>query len=277
MIFRWSFKTNDDKIHSLDFDLYDNELVRSWINIFTFSEDNHTNFFGIYSSEERKIDIDLLKKDYLLIENYLEDEDKNIDFTNCNNSLLNRLHRIFHYYSDQYHQGSNIFDELDNAQTILERLNITIHRLEAPASNDCVMGVFVPRTKKAVDVAEEWYSKYFRDPPNNGDLLLGYATVGKELKELYFSDDHKNLNSISPQRKIREEFRIFIREKDVQDTTEEKSIAWAESHGYTNLKDSEKYSQRPKLGKLRTQISYQKLKDLFANYKSFYSWSFLED
>jgi hypothetical protein len=277
MIFRWAFKTNDDKIHSIDFELYDNELVHAWKKIFSFSDDNHTHFYGIYSEEDKNNDIDLLKKNYLLIEPYLEDKDKNIDFTNIDNHLLNKLHRIFHYYSDRYHQGSNIFDKLVNPQKILEILNVTIHRVETPANNDCVMGVFVARTKQSVDIPEDWYNKYFRDTPNHGDLLLGYATVGKELKELYFSNDHENLNSISPQRKIREEFRIFIREKDYQDSTEENSIQWAKTHGYINLKDSEKYSQRPRLGKLRTQISFKELRDLFANYKEFYSWTFLEE
>tara|TARA_X000000368_G_scaffold391743_1_gene356000 strand:- start:1681 stop:2523 length:843 start_codon:yes stop_codon:yes gene_type:complete len=277
MIFRWTFETTDNKIESVDYLLYENELVEAWKGIFEFSGNNNTDFYGLGSQSAE----DTIKRNYPLLEPYLKDEDKNIDVLVLDTQTLNRLHRIFHYYGEENcPPDEERFPDKGYYGELLKELNIAIHKLEVTGDNS-FMGVFSPKRNPqrvfgpdSVEIPESWYRKYFNDRPVSGELLLGYATIGKDLLNSYIQDDLDNLNNLAYQKYIRQEIRIWFSEHQEKPGRLKQAWNWALSNGY-QLTDAEKYCRRPKLGKIVTDLSHKEARLLFSKYKRYVSWEFL--
>jgi len=278
MIFRWTFETTDDKVEHIDYLLYENELVEAWKSIFEFSGNNNTDFYGLGTQGAD----DMIRRSYPLLEPYLKDEDKGIDISVLDTQTLNRLHTIFHYYGEEKcPPDQERFPDKKYHGELLKDLNIGIHKLEAGESNS-FMGVFSPKKNPqrvfgphALEIPKSWYRKYFNHRPVSGDLLLGYATIGKDLLNSYIQNDIDNLRNLAYQRYVRQEFRIWFAESPQQPGRLKQAWNWAASNGFDSIPDHKKYCLRPKLGKIVTDLSHKEARLLFSKYKRYLSWEFL--
>lgn len=277
MKFVIEYKTQTNGSDILTYNLFDNELVSAWIDCLNNNEPCiNFGFYNLQDLNVKRTAIDLADAYYRLTPKFLE-KDRNINAellidkeNNINQDVLNKLHMIYHYYQDRLNEF-NLLDEA--AKRNLQVLNGNIHALESRSSTPSYQFIINPtRNNPGLEIPEHWYSKYFSEAQDHGDLLLGYATVGKDLLEIYNTQDVDNLDLITPQKYVYSEFRqVFDIEKNFKLTVDDLKN-WCAENGRKNLSDSKLYAFRPKLGKIDTDLNFYNLKEKCKTFKEPVGW-----
>lgn len=278
-IFRLEYQTFSNEIEFVDYQLYSNEIVEAWLSTLDVNQKNlNEGIYGLHQVNVTKVK-DILTSAYNGLKNQLLEKDRNVVIEDLyqnnilNQDVLNQLHSIFHYYQDRTKE----FQFGPRELSYLQDLNREVHTLEAiPSSNSFMMAINPCRNSEGVEINPTWYKKYFNKMFNHGDLILGYATTGKELFEIYNTKDVANLNNISPQKRVYPEFRLVFSENTKSNGPTIDSLKeWAVKNGKDNFIDAELYTFRPKLGKIITDLSFFELRNKLLNYKQFYDWKLL--
>lgn len=139
---------------------------------------------------------------------------------------LNRLHEQFHRQEDELGRSekqSNIHSL--EFTTLLQTLNVTIHRLEARKDKVtyCTMSAKyshankVPNEKIRLEITPEirnCFTRKMHTPPKNCKcvMYMGYHTIGKDLWSCFQNNDVELIRSglVSPQLKISSEVNFFL-------------------------------------------------------------------
>ena len=148
----------------------------------------------------------------------------NIDFATVDDATmqyeLNYLHQCFHAYDDMLVYHPELVLSRD-AVPYLYKLNILIHKVEncyktmreAPKA---IMLCARPCREDMIDYRPpikdpSWY-RFFDQPWQNGDLVLGYATTGKNLRICHLDNDTQLVRDgmVRPQIDITSETRCMF-------------------------------------------------------------------
>jgi hypothetical protein len=271
MIFETIYSTKSGAFDSIKYQLRENEIVEAWVDCLrNGNKDINQGFYGI-----KDVDVEASSKTvinaYNAIKHKLLAEHQIEVYDTIDQDALNKLHAVYHYYQDRYTE----FD-LNDTQSLayLQDLNREIHQLESCTTDTTGFMVIINpvQTYEGIDIKESWYKEYFGECHQHGDLMLGYATVGKELFEIFNTNDVDNLDHISPQTKIYGEFRQFFLSYKKEDFGIEHLKDWCDKNGKTNLTNAELYSFRPKLGSIDTDLSFEQLKYKFHTFDKFVDW-----
>jgi len=279
MKFIIEYKTWKNETDTLTYKLRDNELVDAWLHCLQ-SQPPRMNygFYNLETIDFKRTAIEIANAYYRLYPKFLEkDREINAELLvdkndNINQDILNKLHMVYHYYQDRIEEY-NLTDK--DSLNRLQVLNGGIHRLESYSNGSPSYQIMINPTRfsHGMEIPASWYKKYFNEEAENGDLLLGYATIGKDLLEIYNTRDVENLHLITPQKYIYSEFRQMF------DVFEKKSKLtthilrkWCYDHGKKNLSEAELYTFRPKLGKIETDLNFYELKEKCRNFKEPIGW-----
>lgn len=200
-----------------------------------------------------------------------------------NQEELNRLHEEFHRQEDTLNRSEKkpISTEVEN---LLKEMNVLIHEIE-----------FMGRETESYNfrvVANFDYKSFYNPPPvpitsdmlkyyaptdvteknlnSAPTIMLGYATIGKDLFACYNDDDHALIRNglVSPQRDIRTEFIVFSGSNMAQEKYDHllvKLQEWIEKNNlgeYVDAHSPENKLLRPVLGWLSAETPYTK-KELY--------------
>jgi len=270
MEFFIEYETYEGNSDSLCYSLFENEVVDAWLECIQIGRPElNFGFYGLSRLDIAEVSLKLAAA-YEKISEKLLEKDQNIDVSKIlidgavDQHLLNRLHAIFHHYKDrdlQYGLTGNTYQE------ILQQLNGLVHLLESQPHKNSYQFIINPvRNYRGVEIPDHWYKKYFSGPEQHGDLVLGYGTVGKELLEIYKTKDVKNLNLISPQKYVYGEFRQIFNGEINYISTEQLRL-WCAESGKSSLHERELYTFRPKLGKIKTDLSFKQLRQKCLTFK----------
>jgi hypothetical protein len=274
MIYEVVFETHSGTHEILQYKLHDTDIVLAWIECL-YSGEKILNYdsYGLHGINAKE-STDIIVNAYNSIKDKLLLKHQNIDINYpIAQVTLNKLHEVFHYYQDRYVEF-NLYDK--KSKKYLQDLNGEIHNLEVASDSDNTFFMIVDPISEyqGISIKHNWYKKYFNNLPQNGDLLLGYATPGKELIEIYNTDDTNNLNNISPQKNVKGECRLWFQPYKKEESCLNVEILkkWCEKNGKTHLSDPELYTFRPKLGTLKTSLTFDELKYKLLNFKEIVNW-----
>ncbi|CAB4241659.1 hypothetical protein UFOVP71_197 [uncultured Caudovirales phage] len=216
-----------------------------------------------------------------------------LDLTIDNQPLLNFLHYEFHRFEEaEEKKRFGIAYTYDP----LMILNTEIHKLEKMVKmfgtsgqdvnpNNILMNCsfFLSCDKQnlpqpgisTIPVEPEW-QRYWNYAPDDGDLLLGYHTVGKNIMHCWCDNDVDLVkkNMLRPQREIGNEVLLMFRGRqaftDEADRYVKRIHEWVKNNNLESYVDltlpEHNVSGQPLLGKIEGIYSRQEISDLFENY-----------
>lgn len=263
--FTIEYRTCSNDIDSLTYRLLDNEVVSAWLDCLQNAKPClNWSTYGLQDFDILEL-ASQLELSYNNISKKLLEKDQNINTSSIvsggkiDQKVLNELHAVFHYYKERETE----YQLSDRAsQQYLQVINKNVHSLESMINGTKTSFQIIinpVRYYQGFEIPYNWYKRFFNQPVNHGDLVLGYATVGKELLEIYNSNDVSNLDCISPQRYVSGEFRQNF-SSCINIDTVDKIKEWCLDNGKTDLSDAELYTFRPKLGTIKTDLNYAELR-----------------
>jgi len=225
--------------HTLEYDIFDHELAQEWAKVFQHVSGGKPVTVPSLLPQQVLVPGNANKMQALwqqMVANvhaanacggYFEQHPiaitVDIDFSTVDDAVmqheLNYLHQCFHAYDDLLHDSPGLSRD---AVPYLYKLNILIHKVE-----NCyrtmqhppreIMLCARPCREDMIDYRPpikdpSWYS-YFDQPWQNGDLVLGYATTGKNLRICHLDNDTQLVRDsmVRPQIDITTETRcIFL-------------------------------------------------------------------
>ena len=199
----------------------------------------------------------------------------------CTREFLNSLHKTFHANYEQLCMAQEN-DTYDITCDSLLNLNTLIHTLDDIIERDATFNMV-----KMNFVNDHLYEQYFSAdlyPYFNysmgvpGDLRLGYATLGKTLHACYLENDIDVIKEkmVRPQIAITSEVYLIFDNttEEYQKTTGAQLYQiWCRdnnvyAYGYDPLDPQHKYTGRPLLGKLNTDVDINFVKNTWCGCKS---------
>ena len=214
---------------------------------------------------------------------------------NCTQEFLNQLHKTFHAYTAEAiileSESDEEFGYLKDGrstQSTRESLlivNDLIHELDhlslewAKSSLDMAKMHYENDHIYELDFSSDLYSYFGYEWGVMGDLRLGYATLGKPLFTCYIENDINVVKEkmVASQVKITSEVYLIFDYTLDQRNKSRHSISnyqkWCldndtYSYGYDPEDPQHKYTGRPLLGKLDTEVDINFVKDKWCGYKS---------
>lgn len=210
-------RKHDRPFYTLEYDIFDHELAQEWAKVFQHISGGQPMSVPSILPQQVLVPGNASKMQTLwqqMVANvhaanacggYFEQHPiaitVDIDFATIDNATmqheLNYLHQCFHAYDDMlvYHPELALSRD---AVPYLYKLNILIHKVEhcyrtmreAPRE---IMLCARPCHEHMIDYRPPikdpaWYG-FFDQPWQNGDLILGYATTGKNLRICQLDND----------------------------------------------------------------------------------------
>mgnify|MGYP001157111004 CR=1 FL=1 len=205
---------------------------------------------------------------------------------NCTQEFLNQLHKTFHAYTEEAiileSKSDEEFKILPTRESLLI-VNDLIHELDHLEIDEGTSFNMVKMNFENDHEYEQYFSEDLYQYFNYswgvmGDLRLGYATLGKTLHACYVENDMNVIKEkmVRPQIRITSEvYLIFDKStEEYQKTTGAQLYQkWCKNnnvyeYGYDPHDLQHKYTGRPLLGKLNTEVDINFIKDKWCGYKS---------
>lgn len=265
------------------FELYENIVTDTWQSLLLLGKKNNLplTYTGKFLSNEtlennvNKLSelVDTIRNDH----NFHLPEWSGFINGTYSQEELNRLHEEFHRQEDTLNRSekTSISPECKH---LIEEMNVLIHTIE-----------FIGRRPHEFQIISNFDYKSIRNPPPvpiTSDMLkyympteiteknlnsvpvlmLGYATIGKDLFSCYNDNDHELIRNglVSPQRDIRTEFIVFSGSNMSYERYDQlllKLREWIEENNlgeYVDADSPENKLLRPVLGWLSKETSYTK-------------------
>ena len=196
----------------------------------------------------------------------------------CTQEFLNKLHKIFHMYTEKAHT-LNLHND---TRTSLLVLNNLIHELDhmttdKETSFNLVKMHFEDDHIYDIALADSHYPYFNYIWEGMGYLRLGYATLGKTLHACYIENDIDVIKEklVKPQTHVSTEVYLIFEEKLNNDliAAEKHYHEWCTNnnvyaYGYDPEEPQHKYTGKPLLGKLNTELDLDFVKSIWCGYKS---------
>ena len=207
-----------------------------------------------------------------------------IDFATVDNAKmqyeLNYLHQCFHAYDDMLVYHPELMLSRD-AVPYLYKLNILIHKVE-----NCYRTMRVPPREIMLcarpcreDMIDyrppikdpSWYG-FFDQPWQNGDLILGYATTGKNLRICHMDNDTQLVRDgmVRPQIDITTETRSMFLAHQITEQNlalqRNQMQAWIKHNNLESFIDStapeHNFCLEARIGHLTNEITFEQALDI---------------
>lgn len=233
-------RKHDRPFYTLEYDIFDHELAQEWAKVFQHISGGQPMSVPSILPQQVLVPGNASKMQTLwqqMVANvhaanacggYFEQHPiaitVDIDFATIDNATmqheLNYLHQCFHAYDDMLVYHPELMLSRD-AVPYLYKLNILIHKVE-----NCyrsmrnppreIMLCARPCHEHMIDYRPPikdpaWYG-FFDQPWQNGDLILGYATTGKNLRICHLDNDTQLVRDgmVRPQTDITTETRSMF-------------------------------------------------------------------
>lgn len=208
-------------------------------------------------------------------------------YEDCTREFLNDLHKTFHENYEQFcfHSvipGSVVSSNTSNTCDALLNLNNLIHTLDDIVEHDTHFNMIKMNFENdhlyERDFSADLYPYFNYSMGVIGDLRLGYATLGKTLHACYLENDMNVIKEkmVRPQIVITSEVYLIFDNttEEYQKTTGAQLYQiWCRdnnvyAYGYDPLDPQHKYTGRPLLGKLNTDVDINFVKNTWCGCKS---------
>ena len=272
--------SKENKKEQLKFKIYQNELTEIWSSVIkeNISKGYTTpkGFISTIKSTRETVNNQILNliKDLKKYDTRFNLEWPE-DYKQVTNSYLNNLHEQFHFIEEEIKANNIKIDtEFSNA---LHLVNVRIHELEHTFVNQKQLSWYIndgystsiPVTDNLRKFWRIRFVKYYRP----GTLFLGYHTIGKTLFDCYETNDIALVEKegIRQQELISSEV-IFIPNSWSQYDNTRKIKKWLKQNNFSIDMNNPKYryNHTPELGYLKTDLSKDKVAELFTEW-DFYS------
>jgi hypothetical protein len=231
-------RKHDQPFHTLEYDIFEHELAQEWAKVFQHVSGGQPVSVPSLLPQQVLVPGNSSKMQTLwqqMVANvhaanacggYFEQHPiaitEDIDFSIVDDAAmqheLNYLHQCFHAYDDLLRDRPELSRD---AVPYLYKLNILIHKVEhcyrtmqQPPRE--IMLCARPCLEHMIDHRppikdQSWY-RHFDQPWQNGDLVLGYATTGKNLRICHLDNDTQLVRDgmVRPQIDITSETRLMF-------------------------------------------------------------------
>jgi hypothetical protein len=293
-------RKHDRPFYTLEYDIFEHELAQEWAKVFQHVSGGQPVSVPSMLPQQVLVPGNAIKMQTLwqqMVVNvhavnacggYFEQHPiaitEDIDFATVDNAAmqyeLNYLHQCFHAYDDMlvYHPEMMLSRD---ATPYLYKLNILIHKVE-----NCYRTMRVPPREIMLcarpcreDMIDyrppikdpAWY-RFFDQPWQNGDLVLGYATTGKNLRICHMDNDTQLIRDgmVRPQIDITSETRCMFLAHQIT----EQNLAlqrnqmqnWVKHNNLESFIDStapeHNFCLEARIGHLTNQITFEQALDI---------------
>jgi hypothetical protein len=293
-------RKHDQPFYTLEYDIFEHELAQEWAKVFQHASGGQPVSVPSMLPQQVLVPGNATKMQTLwqqMVVNvhavnacggYFEQHPiaitADIDFATVDNAAmqyeLNYLHQCFHAYDDMLVYHPELMLSRD-AVPYLYKLNILIHKVE-----NCYRTMRVPPREIMLcarpcreDMIDyrppikdpSWY-RFFDQPWQNGDLILGYATTGKNLRICHLDNDTQLVRDgmVRPQIDITTETRSMFLAHQITEQNlalqRNQMQAWVKHNNLESFIDStapeHNFCLEARIGHLTNEITFEQALDI---------------
>lgn len=293
-------RKHDQPFYTLEYDIFEHELAQEWAKVFQHASGGQPVSVPSMLPQQLLVPGNATKMQTLwqqMVVNvhavnacggYFEQHPiaitADIDFATVDNAAmqyeLNYLHQCFHAYDDMLVYHPELMLSRD-AVPYLYKLNILIHKVE-----NCYRTMRVPPREIMLcarpcreDMIDyrppikdpSWY-RFFDQPWQNGDLILGYATTGKNLRICHMDNDTQLVRDgmVRPQIDITTETRSMFLAHQITEQNlalqRNQMQAWVKHNNLESFIDStapeHNFCLEARIGHLTNEITFEQALDI---------------